>query len=814
MFGLGRAAAIEPEATEALLPQLLESGELESIEAFADLLGEHPGWRLAGRATAIALEKLRTPPSAASDPRSNDDGWVALRRALDAELSPLAGKSRPSLRQHIVAAQLAFVDGRDLRPHVEAALGTAGLSLSLLERLRDDAPEDRQRGFQILRELDRGLLESSLVADLLVVSGMDPTSRIPGELGDLMVRLRSWLLARESAPLAPASLVHVELHRRRLRALVHAIDGDGFAMWDESITGTRERRLRALDRLLARLVEEPPSPLRRPVCAALARVCEGLVRDELAEIGELVLLLGARLERPEDFLVLGEAMVAPELREVINAVGTLARRLREPADGEAAVVSALALLADALPPGLSAPVEALRRSLLTTAKTLERVVTARSLLGLTVGRGTGWLDLLGECVQDLAELSAGVWRRLNQSQRVVDNIVGARPLQELDAAVSHAARGMPSAELDRVVRAAVAGVRSDLPRMIGEVVSRALSRLPQLPSEAREEDLAVAPEAEFLLPTWLPPSRVLGGFYVQRPIGRGTAGSVFVVCRAEERHDPGAERFALKIPSYDGSVARMLSEEEFLRLFREEAGALLTLPAHPNLAGFVTFDARVRPKPILVMELVEGPTIERVLARRDLTFPMAFAILDGLASGLQKMHAMGIGHLDVKPANIILRAIEVPPDSAAIHLAAVALPAVLVDFGLAGRKVRPGCASPFYGAPEVWVSETAGPSAEPAPADVYSYCCLAFELFVGRRLFQGESLPAVVAAHFAHDGAPPGLGALRNDRRFSSLADALEAGLRADPRKRVAIAEVRAELARVEPLLRQESWPLGEDLAA
>ena len=124
---------------------------------------------------------------------------------------------------------------------------------------------------------------------------------------------------------------------------------------------------------------------------------------------------------------------------------------------------------------------------------------------------------------------------------------------------------------------------------------------------------------------------------------------------------------------------------------------------------------------------------------------------------------------------------------------------MLVDFGLAGRKVRPGCASPFYGAPEVWVSEGAGPPAEPGPADVYSFCCLAFELFVGRRLFQGETLPAVVAAHFAHDGAPAGLGVLRTDRRFSSLVDALEAGLRADPRKRVAISEVRAELARVEP---------------
>ena len=253
----------------------------------------------------------------------------------------------------------------------------------------------------------------------------------------------------------------------------------------------------------------------------------------------------------------------------------------------------------------------------------------------------------------------------------------------------------------------------------------------------------------------------MGGFYVQRPIGRGTVGSVFVVCRAEERHEPSADRFALKIPTYDGSVAHTLSEEEFLRLFREEAGALLTLPQHPNLADFVTFDARARPKPILVMELVDGPNLERLLDRRDLTLPLALSILDGVAAGLETMHALGIGHLDVKPANVILR---VPSAFDGFGPGAQPRGGAAAGAGRlrsGGRKVRPGCASPYYGAPEVWVTEGMGPRAEPAPADVYSFCCLAYELLVGRRLFGGDTLPAVVAAHYAHDGDPPALASLR-----------------------------------------------------
>src|SRR5262249_37825161 len=141
--------------------------------------------------------------------------------------------------------------------------------------------------------------------------------------------------------------------------------------------------------------------------------------------------------------------------------------------------------------------------------------------------------------------------------------------------------------------------------------------------------------------------------------------------------------------------------QEFLHLFREEAGALLTLAPHPNLAGFVNFDAAARPKPILVMELVTGPSLERIIDKRDLSTSSAFAILDGIAAGQGAMHEQRLGHLDIKPANVILR----QRDGAAsgdLLSDALAPSAVLVDFGLAGRKIRPGCASPHYGAPEIW----------------------------------------------------------------------------------------------------------------
>jgi eukaryotic-like serine/threonine-protein kinase len=290
---------------------------------------------------------------------------------------------------------------------------------------------------------------------------------------------------------------------------------------------------------------------------------------------------------------------------------------------------------------------------------------------------------------------------------------------------------------------------------------------------------------------------------VQRPLSSGAAGSVFIAQRAHERHDDGAESYALKVPSYNGQNSRTLTEQEFLSLFREEAGALLTLAPHTNLAGFVTFDAVARPKPILVMELVAGASLERVLDRRELSMASAFAILDGIAAGLGAMHAQGLGHLDLKPANVIMRQARAEADLGDSPAAPV-----LVDFGLAGRKIRPGCASPHYGAPEVWDPGMYG-TTEPTAADVYGFSCLAYELCVGRPLFAADTLPGLIACHFEHDGNPAALAALQSTRALAPLAQIIAAGLAPNPRARATIVELRDALRDLQPALRAAEWPLA-----
>src|SRR5262249_20522439 len=161
-------------------------------------------------------------------------------------------------------------------------------------------------------------------------------------------------------------------------------------------------------------------------------------------------------------------------------------------------------------------------------------------------------------------------------------------------------------------------------------------------------------------------------------------------------------------------------------------GALLALPRHPNLARFITFDASAQPKPILVMEFVRGTNLERTLEAGGLTMQRALAIIDDLLAGLEAMHAARIAHLDIKPPNLVRR-------EGAGH-------AVLVDLGLAGRQIRAGCGSAYYGAAEVWTEDPS--KLEPFPTDVYAAACVSFQVLTQSLLIRGDNLQEVIDQHF------------------------------------------------------------------
>ncbi|MDQ3366033.1 MAG: serine/threonine protein kinase, partial [Myxococcota bacterium] len=306
-------------------------------------------------------------------------------------------------------------------------------------------------------------------------------------------------------------------------------------------------------------------------------------------------------------------------------------------------------------------------------------------------------------------------------------------------------------------------------------------------------DLAAPqPARDALLPGWIPLSRLLGGFYVVRPIGRGAGGSVLLAARAEDRTRPDRELVALKVPDYSGAAARNLSEQEFEELFREEAGALLALPSHGNLARFITFDASAQPKPVLAMEYVRGVNVERLLETGNIAMERAVSIIDDLFAGIEAMHRVRIAHLDIKPANLVLRASTGR--------------AVLVDFGLAGRRLRTGCGSAHYAAAEVWRDVDA--DLPPFAADVYAAACVAFEILTTTVLIRGATLQAVLDQHFTAEPGAAVLEAYAAHPVLRGLTTLVRSAVTRDPARRPTAARLRAEFTAIAPGLRTLPWPL------
>ncbi|MGD8861019.1 MAG: serine/threonine-protein kinase [Myxococcales bacterium] len=808
IFGLARAAEAEPEAAEELLRQAVRIGGFEGAEALVELRRERVAGDFGAEAARYAREKLET---WLTSHRIDDDGRVALCEALIDEMSPPEERPR-SLRDELDDALKAFVEegAGAAFARAQQVFQHAIDRVTQLEQTSDGERAGRRMGFRAMRELDVALLETATLGDLLSAgAGAKGSSAATAPLGDLFQRLTTWLLRQEGPAVENGGTVdHLTLRMRRLRTLLHLVDADG--SYGEDMTGQRrERRLRIARVLLARARDDAHSPLRRIVAASVARALDALVRDEICELSDVMIAVSDNVPEPKDLRTLAEASMLADFQRCASAYAELSTLTQStPPGGRNArqALDALEELAQSLPWASTLRVSALRQALLQLARQLEAVAAARCLAELA--EDTRPLTQLESTVLTLAQLTAGARRRLvPRPQRPVPAIGSA--IGMLRMAIEHGVREH-GVDLDEVVAPIHRTLSQELPEAVAHVARIVLGRLESLPLH----DTGQLPANSFVppapkeapLPPWMPGRRILGGFYVLRALGAGGVGSVFVVTRVEDRHRDNAVRFALKVPDYSAEAARTLSEDEFLTLFREEAGALLALPRHRNLATFVTFDAGAKPKPILVMELVEGPTLERVIERAELDVASAIDLLDGVGEGIGQMHRVGIGHLDVKPSNVILRP---PRPGHSEHTEPV-----LVDFGLAGRHIRPGCATGPYGAPEIWGLIPEGQTPDPEQADVYAFACMIYETLTGNTLFDGSSELAIINSHLTHDGYPERLLALRKNPRLTAVSDLIANGLRQDPRERITIDEMRKGLRELAPALSQLSWPLRVNVAA
>lgn len=192
-------------------------------------------------------------------------------------------------------------------------------------------------------------------------------------------------------------------------------------------------------------------------------------------------------------------------------------------------------------------------------------------------------------------------------------------------------------------------------------------------------------------------------------------------------------------------------EPEFRQRVRAEARAAAQL-VHPHVVGVFDYAETTGPDgtvlPFVVMELVDGQSLEQRLATGPLPWPLAVRIATQVADALAMAHEHGVVHRDVTAGNVILT------DAGA----------KVVDFGISAAigdpDGEPGAATltgtPAYLAPERLTGLPVAPS-----ADVYSLGVLLHTMLAGTTPFDGADAAAVTHAHWYRAPAPlppiPGL---------------------------------------------------------
>ncbi len=258
------------------------------------------------------------------------------------------------------------------------------------------------------------------------------------------------------------------------------------------------------------------------------------------------------------------------------------------------------------------------------------------------------------------------------------------------------------------------GAASDANRL--ERAKRGLERLEQIWPHEKPRETA--------------PPRTIGRFQIERELGRGGFGIVYLA-----RDERLGRLVALKVQRPEALISPSLRER-----FMREAQAAARLE-HPHIAGVHEVGEAGR-RIWIASELVSGESLAGWLKHQ--TAPpaprAAAAFVASLADAVACAHHQGVLHRDLKPSNVLLQ----PTGAVSGNASTIAeFTPKLIDFGLAKldevshHETRSGTliGTPAYMAPE----QAAGRVHEIGPAtDVYGLGTILYELLALRPAFDGE----------------------------------------------------------------------------
>ena len=181
-------------------------------------------------------------------------------------------------------------------------------------------------------------------------------------------------------------------------------------------------------------------------------------------------------------------------------------------------------------------------------------------------------------------------------------------------------------------------------------------------------------------------------------------------------------------------------QEKYKERFYREASSAGQL-IHPNIVTVYDVGHADDGTPFIVMEHVEGRTLEDILEKDVLRLDHAFRIAYDVLAGLSYAHAQNIVHRDIKPSNIMV--------TADFH-------AKIMDFGIAhvvGSELTADgdvLGIPYYMAPE-----QLSKGVIEQRTDLFSFAIVLYRMLTGQLPFTGDSFAAIAQAILNTAPIPP-----------------------------------------------------------
>jgi serine/threonine protein kinase len=285
------------------------------------------------------------------------------------------------------------------------------------------------------------------------------------------------------------------------------------------------------------------------------------------------------------------------------------------------------------------------------------------------------------------------------------------------------------------------------------------------------------------------PGDQLGDYEILRLLGAGGMGEVYQV-----RNVLSDRVEAIKVLSA-GLQANIGLQDRFLREIKISASL-----RHPHIAELRTAQ-RVDGLLIMVMEFVDGVTIDELLREGAIPVKNALHYTGQVLDALAYAHACGVVHRDIKPQNMMVT------DGENLHLMDFGIARSLADQGMTMTGMTLG--SLYYMSPEQIRGEEVD-----ARTDIYSLGISLYEMATGSKPFDGISGYTVMAAHLDQPPMPP---VERNPALPDAVNDLILCAIAKRPEDRFANASsFQAALLRLQGSLpgRLDHAPLERALAS